>query len=118
MFAERNQGCWQHVGRPGELVPAPACDLQYGRLTLAFGVCGVAMQATCSLALWAPPFVLCCPIELEQAVLAVPSSGSLLTSCSLFPVLAMAAVPSLLFLITKRGYLLLFSCIRSGIAWW
>lgn len=42
MFGERNQGCWPHGGKPGELVPAPVCDLQQGRLTLAFGLCGVA----------------------------------------------------------------------------
>lgn len=42
MFGERNQGCWQHGGKPGELVPAPVCDLQQGRLTVTFGLCGAA----------------------------------------------------------------------------
>lgn len=76
------------------------------------------------LALWKPPIspVLSCWVWAAGARQSPP--GRFVAAAPCVPVAHCswyswsAAVASLPFLITKRGHFLLFSCIRSGVAWW
>lgn len=128
-FGERNQGCWRHGGTAWEAgawaaaaAAGPGCDLQHGRFTLPLVCVGWPMRAACSF----------CSVKSPHFTWAFLLSRSL--RCSAVPTWALrrsgspravahwyswsVAVLSLPFRITKRGHFFLFSCIRSGVAWW
>lgn len=110
MFDKRNQGCWQHGGKPGDLVPAPACDLQQGRLTLAFGLCGVARARSSLLLLFCGAPI--CPVLSQWARAAgfwrCPAVAPCLPAARYAWYLWRLQWHLRLFLITRRGHLLLF----------
>lgn len=133
-FMSRSQGwaCWvretKDLAAWWEAWGAGACTVLRPpawetHTSLQFCV-GWPVQAACSSCSVGSPHLSCAvPLSTSSQFSAVPSralccSGSLRASCSLFLIFAMAAVASLLLLITKRGHLLLFSYTRSGVVWW
>lgn len=98
----------------------PGCDLQHGRITLAFGLCRTAHAS--SLLCGNPSFTHALLVDRRSwcwavSTLALHCSSSPHASCSLFPTFLICCSGIIALPYCKKGCFLLFSYIRSGVAW-